>query len=233
MEKLVGHEEFKVGLLVDETFVRSPSKYFVVRPDSIDLRLRVDSQKFVFTAGDESLLDKVSFSGEGVVGEGHLLDLSCDVVHKDLSDMLVLGDLLAPDFTILFKVCLRLFDFARVRLETSFFSGEGSRARSTPASVGELIPFLGLVDVTLVVVCPEDGTAGLFLSVSIGGHFERQLTGLVDDASTFDNFDDGGLKVHGVVVNETVPVCNQVFGLFDAEFNSVVSDFLFIVLDVF
>jgi len=179
--------------LVDKTLVWPPPKYFVIGPDSVDSRLRVDSQQFVLAAGHQRLFDHFGLLGERVVRERHFLDFASDVVYKDLSDMVVLVDDLAPHLLVVFIVHFGLARLPGVRLESSFFSRKSSRARCSPTAIGKLIPLLGLVDVTLVVVGPEDRAHTLFFSAGGSGHLEGQLLRLVDNARALNNLDDGGL----------------------------------------
>jgi len=66
--------------------------------------------------------------------------------------MVVLVDDLSPCLLVVFIVHFGLARLPGVRLKTSFFSRKSSRARCSPTAIRELIPLLGLVNVTLVVV---------------------------------------------------------------------------------
>ena len=55
----------------------------------------------------------------------------------------------------------------------------------------------------------------------------------VEGIVALEDFEDRGLEIHGVVMNELVPVCDQFSGLRDAIFDTISLHVLIILLDLF
>ena len=80
---------------------------------------------------------------------------------------------------------------------------------------------------------PENGSYLLLHALRRRHLTERKVALLVESIVALEDFEDRGLEIHGVVMNELVPVCDQFSGLRDAIFDTISLDVLIILLDLF